>query len=117
MEVHVQARPTAGKLGSPALWRIFSVTLGGIFHLKWLPGLPRYGASTAGEQKRDGSDLLSYATRGACCETVKSICFCLKIDFAFIGIISIILENPYIINLKQFAGFFNLLNLKEKKNP
>lgn len=38
----------------------------------------------------------------------------MKIDFNFIGIISIILENQYIINLKQFAGFFNLLNLKKK---
>lgn len=33
----------------------------------------------------------------------------------FIGIISIVLENPYIVNLKRFAGFFNLLILKEKK--
>lgn len=116
MEEREQARPTAGELGSPAPWWISSVTSGGIFHLEWLPGLPRNGASAAGEQRRGGSDLLGYATGGACCEAVKSICFCLKIDLGFIGIISIVLENPYIVNLKRFAGFFNLLILKEKQN-
>lgn len=44
-------------------------------------------------------------SNGASDETVKFTCFCFKIGFDFIAIISIALENPYIINLKQFVGF------------
>lgn len=103
-EVHGQATPMAEEVGPCSF-------CAGSWYVFWQK------EQCLQLENREG--VLQAFSSSASGEAMKSTRFCFKISFDFTVIISIALINPYIVNLKQFAGFFNWLNLRwnKKRSP